>query len=244
MNVIAKIILGTFCFLNSCKSQQNFKSEGFIILNVARYDSSTKQYSGEDLMPDLRIWHRGNFVIQEIKIIKTSTVDGNFKYETPLLYYLVMDRDKKMFYHYSSFSDTARLLDQYKLEDTSEMKAAGGWPFYKEINVEVIGPKKDLKDTVINDVLYKRVYFSIKNGDFISPSVYYLRCDKKGSLFRFDKKLSEEFGCPIVRIDHLPTAEKPAPISSELVFVRNKLTNEERRIFDAWEKKAKKTSNQ
>jgi hypothetical protein len=192
MNAIVKSTLGVICFLNSCNSQQNFKDEGHVILKVAHYDTLAKRYTKEGMMADLNIWYKGGLVIEEIKIIKTFEVDGNFRRETPLAYYLLMDRSTKMFYHYSSFSDTARLLDQYKLEDSSELKGAGGWAFYKGINTEIVGPRTYLRDTIIDGISYKRIHFNVKEGNYISPTVYYLRCDKKGSLFKFNKRLSED----------------------------------------------------
>lgn len=239
MKAIVKSILGAICFFNSCQSQPDFKEEGFIILDGRMYDSSSGQYTKEGFIPDMKIWHRGSLVIEEIKTIKTSMDDGNFKYETPIAYYLLMDRDTKQFYHFSSFSDTARLLDQYKLADTSELKGSGGWAFYKDINIEIVGPRTYLRDTIIDGIFYKRIHFNVKEGDFISPTVYYLRCDKKGSLFKFNKSLSKEFGCPIVRVDYLKTTENLTPSSSELVFVRNSLSKEENKVFDVWEKNIK-----
>src|SRR5687767_5722038 len=242
MDAVVKSTLAAICFINSCHSQPDFKDEGegLIELRGNAYDTSTRQYTKEDFFPDMKIWYRGSFVIEEIKTIKTTRNDGNFTHETPIAYYLLMDRNTKMFYHYSSFSDTARLLDQYKLEDTSEMKGVGGWGFYKDINTEIIGPKKYFRDTTIEGVIYKRVHFNVKAGNFVSPTVYYLRCDKKGSLFKFNKRLSEEFGCPVVRIDYLPTPENTIPGSSEIVFVRDKLSKDELKVFDAWEKNIKK----
>jgi hypothetical protein len=241
MNRLIKIIPIAIFFLNSCQPKLDFKEEGFIELRGRIYDSSSRQYIKEDIMPDMKIWYKSNFIIEEIKTIKTSLDSrGNRTKETPIAYYLFMDRNTKMFYHYSAFSDTARLLDQYRLADTSEMKGLGGWGFYKDYIVDVVGTKKYIVDTSIDGVIYKRILFDVKEGDNILPTVRYLRCDKPNIFFTFNKSLSKELGCPIVRIDYLPTPTNLNPSSSEIVFIRNNLSKEEVIVFNAWEKNIKK----
>ncbi|HET9433559.1 MAG TPA: hypothetical protein VFO37_07365, partial [Chitinophagaceae bacterium] len=55
-----------------------------------------------------------------------------------------------------------------------------------------------------------------------------------------DENLAKKLGCPVVRIDHLPSPEYPMPISSEIHFLRDSLTKEEIKIFEAWKKNMKK----
>jgi hypothetical protein len=241
MNGVIQIALLAILFLNSCQSYPAIKGEGFIQVIGRTYDSSSRQYTKEDFMPNMKIWYKGNFVIEEIRIIKIHSDNrGTDKKETPVAYYLFIDRTTKGFYHYSSFSDTARILDSYTLADTSEMRGLGGWGFYKNWDVTIVGEKKFLTDTILNGNNYKRVLLNVKEGNSILPTVRYLRCDKKETLFKFNKSLSEEFGCPIVRIDYLPTTENPRPSSSEIVFVRDSLLKEEKKVFDVWERNMKK----
>lgn len=213
------------------------EEEGFLRLIGKLYDSSSKQYTKEDIMPDMNIWYKGGLVIEEIKTIETSSdSSGRITKATPTAYYLFMDRKTKSFYHYSSFSDTARILDKYTLEDSSEMRGSGGWGFYKNHTFDSVGQRQYLTDTLMNGVLYKRVHFFVKEGKDTLSTIRYIRCDKKETLFSFNTSLRKELGCPIVRIDYLLTTENPIPGMSEIVFVRDSLTSDELKVFGAWGK--------
>jgi hypothetical protein len=240
MTAFFQITIVAIVFLNSCQFQPKPKEEGVIQLMGRSYDLSTQQYSKEDLLPYMNIWYNGNLVVEEIATIK-ETIDSNgYKKETPIAYYLFIDRSTKSFYHYSSFSDTACILDKYTLPDDSVMKGLGGWPFYKDFTFDSVGQSQYLKDTVINGNIYERIFFNVKENNKILPTVRYLRCDKTETIFSFNNSLRNKLGCPIVRIDYLPTIDNPQPNSSEIVFVRDKLLNEELKVFEAWEKNEKK----
>jgi len=228
-----------YSLLISCESQKVFTKEGIIQLRFRDYDSTEHKYVNKAFMTDLSIWYKNNFVIEEIKTIKTSDSDGVITLETPIAYYLFIDRDTKAFYNYSSFSDTARILDKYTQADTAEIKGLGGWSFYREhkLNVDSL---KFLSDTTLDNIVYRRVQILLNVNDILRPTLIYLRCDKKGTVFLFDKNLSEKLDCPIVRIDYLPTSKNPSPVSSEIVFIKDSLTKEEQRVFEAWEKNMKK----
>jgi hypothetical protein len=47
-------------------------------------------------------------------------------------------------------------------------------------------------------------------------------------------------GCPLVRLDNFPSSDPSSGSSDEIVFIRDSLTKEERKVFDAWEKNLKK----
>lgn len=205
------------------------------------YDSITKQYNKEIIFPDYNIWYNDNLYIEEIKTVETHRdTTGTITRITPIAYYLFMDRNSKSFYHYSTFNDTARIIDKYKLPDTAVMKGVGGWPFYRNMELELVSPINPLADTVINKVIYGRAQFQIKTNGFLVTAVSYQRCDRKGSVFQFDKNLGKKLGCPITRIDFLPSLENPMPISSTIDFIKDNLTNDERKIFNSWEKNIKK----
>jgi len=235
-----QITVVAILFFNSCQSHPAFKEEGVIQLIGRFYDVSTQQYSKEDILTDMNIWYKGNLVVQEIKIINEFIDSNGYKKKTPVAYYLFIDRKTRNFYHYLSFSDTASILDKYTLSDDSVMRGLGGWPFYKDVTFDTVGQRQYLNDTVINGNTYKRILFDVKEDNKILPTVRYLRCDKTGTLFSFNNSLRDKLGCPIVRIDYLPTTDNQRPNSSEIVFVRDKLSNEELKVFEAWEKNEKK----
>jgi hypothetical protein len=193
------------------------------------------------MFTDMKVWYKGKLFIEEIKTIETHRdTNGVTTRKTPLAYYLFMDRKSKSFYHYSSFSDTAKILDKYILPDTAMMRSLSGWAFYKNWDINIAGSIKTLTDTLIDKVAYRRVQLPIISNGFLVTIIAYQRCDRKGSIFQFDKNLGKKLGCPVMRIDDLPSPEYPIPISSEINFLRDSLTKEEIKIFEAWKKNMKK----
>ena len=160
--------------------------------------------------------------------------------ETPVAYYLFIDRTSKAFYNYSSFSDTATILDRYSQGDTAEIKGLGGWSFYKSHNLDIVGSPQQLSDTLVKGITYRRLGLNLKAQFGQSTVIGYLRCDKKGTMFQFDKDFGEKVGCPLVRIDYFPFPNAPTGTSDELLFIRDSLTKEELKVFDAWKKNMNK----
>jgi hypothetical protein len=224
----------------SCASQNTFKNKGAIQYTNRFYDSSIKQYTDEVVFTDMYVWYKNELVVEEIKTVETYDTNGVVTRKTPVAYYLFMDRKSGSFYHYSSFSDTAGIIDKYILPDTAVMRGLGGWPFYRKWNVSITGPLKTLTDTTINMVTFKRVQLPIISNGFFVTIIAYQRCDKIGSVFQFDINLGDKLKCPITRIDYLPSSVDPIPISSEINFLRDGLTEREHKIFRQWEKNIKR----
>jgi len=228
-------------FAIACTSQHSFTKAGAIKYTVRLYDSSSQQYSREFIFADMNLWYKNELYIEEIKSVETYVdTNGVMTRKTPLAYYLFIDRSSKSFYHYSSFSDTARIIDKYILSDTAMLKGVGGWAFYKNWDIGISGTLNTLGDTLIDNILYKRDQFPIISNGSLVTIIAYQRCDKKGTIFQFDTLLSNKLRCPVTRIDFLPSRENPRPISPEIHFLRDSLTKEELKIFDAWEKNIKK----
>jgi hypothetical protein len=228
-------------FIVSCTSQNKFTKAGVIRYTAKFYDSLTQQYTSETIFPDMKVWYNKELFIEEIKTVETyRDTNGVTTRKTPIAYYLFMDRNSKSFYHYSSFSDTARILDKYILPDTAVMRGVGGWSFYRNWDLEIAGSLKTLDDTVINKIAYRRVRLPIMSNGFLVTITAFQRCDRIGSVFQFDKNLGNKLGCPVTRVDYLPSSEDPTPISSELNFLRDSLSKEELKVFAAWEKNIKK----
>jgi hypothetical protein len=226
--------------ITSCASQNTFTKGGVIHKTIRFYDNLSQQYTNEDLFPDMNIWYKNKLFIQEIKKVETyRDTNGVTTRKTPIAYYLFMDRKSKSFYHYSSFSDTARIIDKYILPDTAVMRGVGGWPFYRNWDINITDSIKTLTDTVINKIAYRRAQFPIISNGFLTTIVAYQRCDRIGSVFQFDKNLGNKLGCPVTRIDYLPSSVDPTPISSEINFLRDTLTKTELKVFDAWERNAR-----
>jgi len=59
-------------------------------------------------------------------------------------------------------------------------------------------------------------------------------------MFQLQRGLGNKLGCPVTRIDYLPSPVDPVPISSEIHFLRNNLSEKENKVFKAWERNMKK----
>ncbi len=224
----------------SCASQHSFTKEGVVKHAIRFYDSLTQQYTNEDLFPDMNVWYKDELYIEEIKTSERWDSNGITTHKTPLAYYLFMDRKSKAFYQYSSFSDTARIIDKYIQSDTDSMRGLGGWPFYRNWDIKVTGPIKTLTDTIINYITFRRAKIPIESNGFLVTIIAYARCDRRGSVFQYDKNLGNKIGCPVTKMEYLPSSVDPTPISSEIHFLRDNLTKEELKVFEAWKKNIKK----
>lgn len=225
----------------SCTSQNTLTKGGAILHTIRFYDSLTQQYTNEIVFPDMNVWYKNELFIEEIKTVETyRDTNGITTRKTPIAYYLFIDRNSKSFYHYSSFSDTARIIDKYMLPDTAVMRGLGGWPFYRNWDTNIAGPLKTLTDTIINKVIYGRVQLPIISNGFLVTIIAYQRCDRIGSVFQIDKNLGNKLGCPVTRVDYLPSSADPTPLSEEISFLRDSLSKEELNVFKAWEKNIKK----
>jgi hypothetical protein len=169
-----------------------------------------------------------------------TDIPGRATTTTAVEHYLFINLRSKTFYEYANFSDTARILNKYSQPDSAELPGAGGWRFYAQRPIKLAETPQKLTDTQVNHIIYQR--YKLTRAEITSPRSFliaYLRCDMKHTMFRFYKDLSDQLGCPIVRIEILPSRENPTPTSTHLEFVANQLTPSEIGIFDAWVKNEK-----
>lgn len=228
--------------LTSCKTQYAPNSMGLVIQKVRTYDSSTNSFILPKYFKDFKIWYKDSLVIEEANHLTISTdAFQNETWEFILDKYIFIDLRNMSFYEYNSFSDTATLLRQYTQDDSVHID--GGWNFYSYTPLVPDYNPETLTDTTMYGVTYNRFKRSrtILNDDCKKISVFigYLRCDKKGSIFQFDKAFGEKMGCPLVMYE-----AKIIPditwIKNELEFVADKLSPEELKVFATWEKFARK----
>jgi hypothetical protein len=132
-------------------------------------------------------------------------------------------------------SDTAKVLKNYS--DIDSVTIDEGRNFYSSQRFDYDSSKK-LEDTVINTLVYKRIRINKSfNGNPIYLILYYM-CDKKGKFIKLFKPISDSIGCSIVRDDTF--IEDRLFMTIEPEFVSDNLSKNELRIFDAWEKNARK----
>ncbi len=228
--------------LTSCKAQNNYKNAGVVIHKTRTYDALSDSFVLPKYIKDFKVWHKDSLIIEEANHLSIHTDPyKNETWEFILDKYIFIDLRTKSFYEYSSFSDTATLLRKYIQDDTVHID--GGWNFYAYTQLVPDYNPENLPDTIINNISYKRFKRSRKvsteDGEKTSIFIGYLRCDKKSSIFQFDKAFSEKMGCPLVMFES-KIIPKTTWVKAQLEFASDKLTPEELKVFSAWEKYAKK----
>jgi hypothetical protein len=230
-------------FLSSCVSVKNERENGGLVSLVVKDQiSPSTELSISKVLPEQRMWFKDSIVIQEIKQSETSVNSNGVTTRThSIIHYGFFDLRTGTYYDYSSFSDTAILLRKYLLTDSVPIH---GFNFQQVLKTEYVKPLQILSDTVIENIKFKRYKLFMKSYDKRNPEgvvemIGYGRCNMKGTLFDMGPSLGVEQECPITRLDYLPTDESPMLLSLEIQFIRNKLTSEEQKIFNAWEKYAK-----
>lgn len=240
-NFFVHLYIGLLLFcMCSCQAQKSCDNCGMIMAKLNFFDTLKKDFVYDRLSwPGNKIWYSNNYIIEEITVVNHENNSvGHDTTWVKISYYTFMDLDSKSFYDYTSFSDTARLINKFPEPDSS---GAPGWSFYIQNDISSTEPPQKLSDTVIREITYKRYKFINKtkdNGEQVH--IAYSRCDKKGTLFQFDKKFSDKIGCPIVRVDLFAIPLNRYSLSKEIEFISNTLTEEEIKVFNAWERNARK----
>lgn len=184
------------------------------------------------------IWYQDSFAIEEIKLIKFDTDSKGVQTRNDVMMrYTFIDLRSHTLYDYSSFSDTARLIKTYSQPDS--MQVDGGTNFYYTGKRFRETPEV-LQDTIIRKEVYKRMKFTLVEHD--PKNVYtigYLRCDKP-SIFSFEKKYSDSLGCNMIKLEAFNRKTNEMLMSTEFNFIRDTLSFEENKVFDAWISSAKR----
>lgn len=168
--------------------------------------------------------------IIEIRSVQTPTSDTIFTATTG---YRLVDLRKKWAYEYRNLSDTAAIKKKIVLTDS--VLLLGGWNFFRPFDI-VYDSLRSVGDTTIIGIRYARYRLRQLFGGNYYLSEELFRCDKKGSIFTFSKKLSHEIGCPLVKRTAL-TPDGSFPMSSsEIEFVSNNFPDSIQRVFTVWKR--------
>jgi hypothetical protein len=184
-----------------------------------------------------RVWYKDNRAIKEIKVTKFKT-DENDKQtvEEAVKYYLFANLDSNFFYEYDTFSDTASLKRKYFEKETT--KATDATELYFKKNIDYSGTPEPLTDTTIENIVYKRIRFKRKLGKDDVFTIAYFRCDIENPLFVINRYSGQN--CPIVKVYDYPPGLSGPVESLEVKHLSDTLTPEEIKVFQAWERNARK----
>lgn len=187
----------------------------------------------------LKIWYKDSVAIEEVN--RTNTVTDTAGLTTvnyELILYRYIDLKNKTLYDYKSFTDTAKIINKALLPDS--MMKDYGWSFYSDKTVQIQGQPELLSDTVLKDIKYKRIKYSLLHQDPKKNfDIGYLRCDGRQSMFSLEKRYSRERNCILVKNFSFQYGKKYPYASREVNFLSDTLTKEELKVFDAWERNAK-----
>ena len=229
----------------SCSIPKHATHCGIVISKIKFYNPILRKYvRSETFGPDIKVWFKDSTVIVKTMGISINRDTNNIETRSVYVaYYTYVDLTKMVFYKYANFSDTAKIIVRYTEAQSDSVFWNVNWKFYKRNDIAHTGPIENMSDTIMNNRTYKRLKLTEKptndSTDFQATIVYF-DCARKGTIFQYDKHLSEQVGCPMVAYNELPTAKFPRTLSCEIEFVTDKLTPEELKVFDAWEKNVKK----
>jgi len=239
VRIIAQLFLAVLFFIPASFGQQRHCGNCGIILHQHRvFDTLGGRWVQPEYHKDLTIWYKDSLVIEEaqrLNIINDHRT-GKETWEIVIDHYTFIDLRSRSFYEYTSFSDTAVIRKKYTQPDSAYI--TGGWNFYRYNHVMMTKNLHRLGDTIMNGINYMRIKSEdvrISNGKETRISgLGYLRCGKRNTLFRVDNPLSKKMGCPLVRYEFF---ERPANrfVSTQIEFLTDRLTDEQLKIFAAWE---------
>ncbi len=239
--LLVNFLLGISLALVSCSTQKHCTGCGSVLFAVRLIHKGIKDSAAPDILKDRKFWYKDSLVIAEGRTVYFNTITtGNIAQKSAKMVtdkYTFIDLRKKWFYVYQHFSDTAKIVEQYPQPDTGEVK--GGWKFFSREKVIFSDSLRNITDTTIEGIAYKRARSSRMvnyNGfDQNMTQIGYMRCDKKGSPFVVDNAFSAKIPCPFVRVDRFDS-ETLDGNGIEWVYLPDKLTARELKVFAAWEK--------
>jgi len=218
----------------NAEKEHSLSVQGVIKYKGEFFDTAATFLSKPVFVDELKVWFKDSFAIEEIRTRSFITDTANkTRIEESVLYYIFMDLQENTYTYYKTFSDTTRSFRRYTTIDSFRSRA--GWDFSNANATEFKGESFEMPDTVINSIKYKRIRKLTTSGKDPYNSIGYFRCDKQGTLFKFDKHLSDSMGCPLVRVDDIPI-KKGSIKRGEIIFFIDSLSTEELKVFAAWEK--------
>jgi hypothetical protein len=225
------------CFLNCCNARQPNSSQGVAEVVTRIYGGIVIDSTEPMDMGAEKIWYKDSMAIEENTMLQFFTDSKNrTTRHVKIINYRFNDLRNKATYTYGSFSDTAKLISKYLFEDTIE---AGGWGFNHNRELNYVGNPQPLPDTIIGGIKFERVKALTERENVQYKVTLYFRCDRPNSIFSFETQLSKNKGCPCVKFINQMPDDRYGALIQEVNFLRDTLSIQELKVFDAWEQNAK-----
>jgi hypothetical protein len=226
MNLIKITLVLNFLCLSLATIAQ---VEGKAVLERVMVDSED---SSRNIKTGSTIWYRDDMSIQEVKHIDLKVDSAARSPKVSLLYFLLIDPGSQQYLYYSSFSDTSRLL--YRFEGMNPVSRMGGWDMYSPKKFDYTSYRK-IPDTSINGKVYGRFLFERASEGLANHLILYTDCKEPSRPVSYLKPFYSITGCPVVRMDTYSNGKLVG--ISQLVYLSDTLSPEERKVFTALEKK-------
>jgi hypothetical protein len=234
--MMLRILFISFIYL-SCTSRLINAKSGVVDVSYQLYDTVGNQFKKSVHSFNQKVWFQDSLAIEEVGMyLSVTDTAGVTTQKTVTLFYRFNDLRTKSIYVYGSLSDTAEVLRRYKQSDSEHL--AGGWQFNFKRDISKSGDLDAIADTIIDNVNYRRFVCKVNKPLPTSYSITYFRCDLINLPISFDKGVSGEVGCPLVKVFSYSTDKKQTPYSTEINLIRPTLNEIEKKVFKVWEKYA------
>ncbi|MET0392488.1 MAG: hypothetical protein ABW019_05075 [Chitinophagaceae bacterium] len=229
--------------LVSWRYKSDCKNCGIAVLSIKVWNAAAGKYVSKDYRNDIKIWYKDTFLIYHTRPT-VSEATGNRSYVADVgktLDTYTFQNGHSRLWEYADFSAAAPVKMSASFNGTTGWSVNNLAPIAFGEELFKL-PMENLPDTVIDQVVYKRVknehikLYNDPDADEYS-FIGYLRCDKKDLPFRLNKKFDEKMGCTLTRIEYRIN-KVSLWFLIELDFVADQLSAEEVAIFDSWEKNA------
>ncbi len=241
MHLVSLFLLGLTSFFALCKTSEikETVSEKPLVIEYARnfYEPNENGQLNSTMNYKDKVWYQDSMAIESVNKIHIASDKSGTSQSLQLLYYRFSDLKTNNVYEYDSFGDTAKLIRKYSYNDTT-VEIINGWNFKFKRKWNYNGKPQLLSDTFINEINYKRTKLIMGPQTDINEAICYFRCDKNFQIFVLDSSLSKMIGCPFVKAFISSTSKKGISMSNEIVFLAEKFTPDEQRVFSAWKKYA------
>ena len=224
----------------SLNSTQSIEGKVELIARIYRFDS-TNNFLRSGILISNTIWCKDSSQIHQVKGVVTTSTNRVTETTFPVYGYLYKYFPTETIYEYGSFSDTARLLQKFGFYDSVMLKA--GQPFYEGRTADPPIFLKALNHTVIDGKKYKReilkrtAYWGAENYYM----TYFLCNDYPGIFDLYNLGLPKSNpSCPVIKWYGITSPSNYTPhMSEELILKADTISASEKKVFDAWEKRAR-----
>jgi len=241
------LLIYSLLFISGCTSQKKLKHTGVLSSELRMQHANSDEIIIPDYSSDIKMWYWDRYVIQRIMLIRIFDSADVHTWRTEESFYTFLDLKTRNYFRYSSFSDTARMI-QCCYTTTDSLGIEYGWNFFYK---PVIAKKPEitfLTDTVLNGITYKRA-MSFRNKTLpdkkiiVEPNqMYYFHTTRKALVFTLNHSLTELTGYPVTRIDLFDSFKSDHAKFRwirQIQFEADSLTAGEKKVFKKWIENAK-----